>query len=78
MVLFMKVNGCRVSKVEKGISIGQTDQFIQENGEKISQMEKDNCNIQKAMSMMVNGSTAGLLDMVDIPIIIFRELALLL
>lgn len=75
MVLFMKVNGCRVSKVGREISIGQTDQFIQENGEKISQMEKDNCNIQKAMSMMVNGSTAGLLDMVDIPIILFRELA---
>ena len=45
------------------------DQCIQENGEKINQMEKDNCNTQKAMSMMANGSTIGLLDMVDIPII---------
>jgi len=69
MVLHMKVSGCRVSKVGKEINIGQMDQCIQENGEKINQMEKDNCNTQKAMSMMANGSTIGLLDMVDIPII---------
>lgn len=52
----------------KGISTGQMNQFIQENGVRIKQMERDNFNIQKAMSILANGSTTELVDMVDIAI----------